>query len=593
MSVIFPQVPARLRRAFGRFVGPAGAALFSLVLASCAGGGFGGAGDASDISGVNPVSQPAPAASGPISPASQRKVAEAVSGLDLGGETPPISPQDIAVSSDSGILDSNPFSSPAPAARSSGWGARADSTRKTPGYKAFEIAVPSGNPLMTVAVWISETPPDYPEGKPEQDPEADRKFLYLRLQVFIAVGHVALVEGGGVEILESQVIVVEEKRPDPKPIVPDEPEPQSDPSATVLVAEDADNEEEPKTPQAPECPAGEFRGEDGNCAPMFGADLRCPAGTLSNKFTEADLIKRAGGDDLYFPHVHNFEFGRVTTAGLNQEELNRGLARAIDRGNEEGACEFLRRGADVDALARKSWLYHLGDGFIPLNRAVKLNNLSMVKLLLANGADLEARSKYHGMGGRFTPLMWAVNDGRSEIAELLIDRGADVNSPHRMNDWRAGGWTPLHRANLRIAKKLAAHGADVNAANEDGVTPLHSAPYSQHGDYLAVADFLLVSGASVNARFNTGGSARDGAAKRGDEALARILWRHGGVCYVETGPLCSDTYVFATITVTTIARDESSPVVVAGDVEGVATAQIRVDDSTEEIGRGAESRHCR
>ena len=111
MSVVSPQVPARLRRAFGRFVGPAGAALFSLVLASCAGGGFGGAGDASDISGVNPVSQPAPAASGPISPASQRKVAEAVSGLDLGEETPPISPEDIAVSNDSGILDSNPFSS--------------------------------------------------------------------------------------------------------------------------------------------------------------------------------------------------------------------------------------------------------------------------------------------------------------------------------------------------------------------------------------------------------------------------------------------------------------------------------------------------
>ena len=177
MSVISPQVPARLRRALGRFVGPAVATLFSLVLASCAGGGFGGAGDASDISGVNPVSQPAPAASGPISPASQRKVAEAVSGLDLGEETPPISPEDIAVSNDSGILDSNPFSSPAPAARSSSWGARADSTRKTQGYKAFEVAVPSENPLMTVAVWISETPPDYPEGKPEQDPEADRKFF--------------------------------------------------------------------------------------------------------------------------------------------------------------------------------------------------------------------------------------------------------------------------------------------------------------------------------------------------------------------------------------------------------------------------------
>ena len=219
MSVILPQIPARLRRMLGRFVGPAGAALFSLVLASCAGGGFGGA---PDTPAVNPASQPAPVASGPISPASQRNVAEALSGLKLGDETPPISPEDIAVSDDAEILNRNPFSSSAPAARASGWGARADSTRKTQGYKAFEVAVPSENPLMTVAVWISETPPDYPEGKPEQDPESDRKFLYLRLQVFIEVGHVALVEGGGVEVLDSQVIVVEEKRPDPKP----QPKPQ-------------------------------------------------------------------------------------------------------------------------------------------------------------------------------------------------------------------------------------------------------------------------------------------------------------------------------------------------------------------------------
>ena len=142
-----------------------GAALFSLVLASCAGGGFGGA---PDTPAVNPASQPAPVASGPISPASQRNVAEALSGLKLGDETPPISPEDIAVSDDAEILNRNPFSSSAPAARASGWGARADSTRKTQGYKAFEVAVPSENPLMTVAVWISETPPDYPEGKPEQ-----------------------------------------------------------------------------------------------------------------------------------------------------------------------------------------------------------------------------------------------------------------------------------------------------------------------------------------------------------------------------------------------------------------------------------------
>ena len=324
MSVIFSQIPALLWRTLGRLVGPAGATLFSLVLASCAGGGFGGTGDAGnapDIPGVNPVSEPVSVAAGPISAEGQRKVAEVVSGLDLGEETPPISSEDIAVSNDSGILDSNPFSSSASAARSSGWGVRADSARKTAGYKAFEVAVPSDNPLMTVAVWISETPLDYPEGKSEQDPEADRKFLYLRLRVFIEAGNVALVEGGGVEVLETDVIVVEEKRPDPKPVVPEEPE----------------------APEAPACSAGEFRGEDGNCAPILSADLHCPAGTMS-------------------------------AGGLTQEELNLTLWAAAAGGNAVKFCEALRRGADVMAKNNR-----------PLFRCE--GNAEVAALLLAAGGE--------------------------------------------------------------------------------------------------------------------------------------------------------------------------------------------------------------
>ena len=346
MSVIPPQVPARLRRTFGRFVGPAGAALFSLVLASCAGGGFGGA---PDTPAVNPASQPAPVASGPISPASQRNVAEALSGLKLGDETPPISPEDIAVSDDAEILNRNPFSSSAPAARASGWGARADSTRKTQGYKAFEVAVPSENPLMTVAVWISETPPDYPEGKPEQDPEADRKFLYLRLQVFIAVRHVALVEGGGIEVLDSEVIVVEEKRPDPKP--------------------------------QPACGTGEFRDGEGSCAPILGADLLCPSGTMPAN-------------------------------GLTTAELNMTLRLAARGGDATRVCEALRRGAEVND--------NLDDSeFTPLQEAVSGGHLEAAKVLLANGAEVNKRKD----GAGRSPLDLAARDGEAEIAALL--RNAD------------------------------------------------------------------------------------------------------------------------------------------------------------------------
>ena len=459
MSVIPPQVPARLRRTFGRFVGPAGAALFSLVLASCAGGGFGGA---SDTPAVNPVSQPAPAASGPISPESQRNVAEALSSLNLGDETPPISPEDIAVSDDAEILNRNPFSSSAPAARASGWGARADSTRKTQGYKAFEVAVPSENPLMTVAVWISETPPDYPEGKPEQDPEADRKFLYLRLQVFIEVEHVALVEGGGVEVLDSEVIVVEEKRPDPKP----QPQP-------TVVAE-----------PLPVCGSREFRDEEGSCSPILGADLLCPSGTMPAN-------------------------------GLTQAELDAGLLSAATSGDLAGACEHLRRGANPNGRDQHK--------HVPLMRANA--DLEMGKLLLNNGADLtvwvegwwtplfplygvytSAQIEFYlsrGVDPNFgpwdstwNPLHGAAYSNKWRSMKLLLDAGADPNIQTTRPGWRGGA--PLHyvfdgtRSGSALAVSvLLSGGAEVNARDNGGRSALDLAARS--GD-AASAEILRAAG---------------------------------------------------------------------------------------------------
>ena len=511
MSVISPQVPARLRRALGRFVGPAGAALFSLVLASCAGGGFGGAGDASDISGVNPVSQPAPAASGPISPASQRKVAEAVSGLDLGEETPPISPEDIAVSNDSGILDSNPFSSSAPAARSSGWGARADSTRKTQGYKAFEVAVPSENPLMTVAVWISETPPDYPEGKPEQDPEADRKFLYLRLRVFIEVGHVALVEGGGVEVLDSEVIVVEEKRPDPKP----------DPQPTVVA--------EP----LPVCGSREFRDGEGSCSPILGADLLCPSGTL-------------------------------LANGLTQAELDAGLISAARDNNLEGACEYLRRGASIEAQ-ESEWRYYKRTA---LMIAATDGHLDLAKLLRANGADVNRQGgNYHNRvdsaapsngNRRMSALHYAAGAGHKDFVEWLLAEGADLHAQQTIERdalWEAAFW-----GRVDIVKLFLSLGADVNAGDITDATPFldtahHPTYWARHGnphwgvsdayarpldsDWVTVLSLLVSSGADVNVRYNYSGySALDIAVSRGNAEYAELLRGYGVRCFVQTGPLC-------------------------------------------------------
>ena len=624
MSVIFPQVPNRLRRALGRFVGPAGAALFSLVLASCAGGGFGGAGDASGISGVNPVSQPAPVASGPISPASQRKVAEAVSGLDLGEETPPISPEDIAVSNDSGILDSNPFSSSAPAARSSGWGARADSTRKTQGYKAFEVAVPSENPLMTVAVWISETPPDYPEGKPEQDPEADRKFLYLRLRVFIEVGNAALVEGGGVEVLDSEVIVVEEKRPDPKPIVPEEPESQPDPNAPVLVAVNFSLSGSGTVLAEGESGAlvagGEVRQGSTvifTATPNRGYQVSAWLGDCAGTAAAATSCAVAATRDVSAGAI----FTDINECATNTHvcAAEGGLCANTD-GGFTCSCAIGYSGDGVTCNGDKA----VPDPNAPVLAAVNFSSSGSgtVSAEGESGALVAGGEIRQGSTVIFTATPgagyyvsgWSGNcadagevadglDGTAKSCAAAADSDLSVRAEFSEIPSLAGPLCPsgslptngLTRAELNMTLRLAARGGDAARVCEAlrrgaevndnlGDSEFTALQEAVDGGYLNVSELLLANGAEVNKR--KGGSGRsplDLAARDEEAEIAALLRNAGGRCFLETGPLCGDIPA-ATPDPATVAATVAGYSCPAGSLPRGDHTQEQLDDNLHAAG---------
>ena len=55
--------------------------------------------------------------------------------------------------------------------------------------------------------------------------------------------------------------------------------------------------------------------------------------------------------------------------------------------------------------------------------AVRRGDIEIVKLLIKEGADVNARDKYGG-----TALMAAANNGHTEIAKILIGRGAKVDA---------------------------------------------------------------------------------------------------------------------------------------------------------------------
>jgi ankyrin repeat protein len=131
------------------------------------------------------------------------------------------------------------------------------------------------------------------------------------------------------------------------------------------------------------------------------------------------------------------------------------------------------------------------DGMTPLHWAAHWDELEIVKLLLAAGANPKAANRYG-----VTPLHEASLVSNVPMMEALLKAGAQPNVAY------GSGETPLMTAartgNVNAVKLLAEHGADINAAEEyRGQTALMFAAAENHA---GVVKFLIDRGAQVNAR---------------------------------------------------------------------------------------------
>jgi len=192
---------------------------------------------------------------------------------------------------------------------------------------------------------------------------------------------------------------------------------------------------------------------------------------------------------------------------------NTPLQRAAQNNNKDMVEMLIAKGADVNAKDK--------DGNTPLQRAAQNNNKDMVEMLIAKGADVNAKDKDGN-----TPLQRAAQHNRKDVAELLIAKGADVNAKY--NAKNKEDYTLLHWAaqnnSKDVAELLIVKGADVNAKEKDGYTPLLQAAWYNRKE---VAELLIAKGADVNAKSNYGYTPLYFAVKNNNTNVAELLIAKG------------------------------------------------------------------
>ena len=193
------------------------------------------------------------------------------------------------------------------------------------------------------------------------------------------------------------------------------------------------------------------------------------------------------------------------------------LFEAAAAGDLDGVRKLLGSGVDPIAVDE--------DGVTPLYDAVLRGHLKVAEALLEGGALIDGQTSDLG-----TPLVLAAHVGNVEAVRFLIERGADVK---RAN---AQGTTTLHveagwTDRPEIIDLLVKGGADVDARDDKGATPLFSAVLFGN---LANAERLVTAGADVNAQDTKGRTPLHVAAKIGSERFVGYLLSRGAAVDVES-----------------------------------------------------------
>lgn len=221
---------------------------------------------------------------------------------------------------------------------------------------------------------------------------------------------------------------------------------------------------------------------------IAGADVNA-----ENRDGETPLHLASDAGDNHSIRAILLRGGRV---GVADTKGRRPLHAAVRGGHRAVVEALLKAGADPSAR------YGNNLKVSPLQLACSSRDATMTTTLLKYGADVKGCD---GFG--FTALHWAAYRGKPCVIDALIEAGADTEA-RSSQVWLAGhqdshvGLAPLHiaaffrRSSTPRMAVLIRRGADINARDGHGQTPLHFiAAAAGMKNSVVAADFLLRRGA--------------------------------------------------------------------------------------------------
>ena len=201
--------------------------------------------------------------------------------------------------------------------------------------------------------------------------------------------------------------------------------------------------------------------------------LPLPAATLSPEALQEAVFSAAREDDVAAMKQH---IAAGADINVSDEFGGTALSIAAYRGNTEMVSLLLDSGATFEI------------GVFHTAIAQSNDDTEIVQAFIDHGADINQKAD---IGNGHTALMFAAEFGHMEVGKLLLANGADIDAGDNFNDHALN--VAAYHGQLEFAKMLVEMGAELNVQGYAGQTALGHAISQGHED---VAAFLREAGAA-------------------------------------------------------------------------------------------------